>query len=99
MVLLTDGTVWGWGDNTLLRLGRESGETCTTPFGKEACSTKPIQVPVEGLVTLSVGPGHSCGCDKDGAAWCWGAGDSGKLSIPGTVYSSPPIQVQGFRCE
>jgi alpha-tubulin suppressor-like RCC1 family protein len=101
LALLTDGTIWGWGGNYSLELGAPSSETCTSILGTNPCSPTPLKAPVEGMATLSAGSDHSCGCDKDGAAWCWGSKGDGKLGsadLPATGSAHGPIKLTGFRC-
>ncbi|KFE62983.1 RCC1 domain-containing protein [Hyalangium minutum] len=101
LVLLTDGTVWGWGGNATLQLGAATQETCPNIFGNDPCSSTPVKVPVQNMLTLSAGGDHVCGCDTSGTAWCWGFSASGKLgttSQPETLEGEPPAQVLNFRC-
>jgi alpha-tubulin suppressor-like RCC1 family protein len=101
LALLNDGTVWGWGSNDDFELGGPTSETCPNIFGNDPCSSVPVKVPVENMVSLSAGSDHVCGCDKDGTAWCWGSSSSGKLgttSLPNSSGDQPPVQVQNFRC-
>jgi alpha-tubulin suppressor-like RCC1 family protein len=101
LVLLTDGTVWGWGSNGSFELGQEITETCPNVFSSDPCSSTPVKVPVQNMVSLSAGSAHVCGCDASGTAWCWGSSGSGKLgttTLPNASGDEPPVQVQSFRC-
>jgi alpha-tubulin suppressor-like RCC1 family protein len=64
------GSAWCWGDNTLLKLGAVTTETCE---GGKACSTTPVAVS-GGLRFVSVHSSQytTCGLDPAGAVYCWG---------------------------
>jgi alpha-tubulin suppressor-like RCC1 family protein len=99
LALLTDGSVWGWGSNVGFELGLPPTEMCDGVFGRDACHPTPVKVPVQSMVSISAGTGHSCGCAEDGTAWCWGHDEDGKLGTPdSSSLGQPPVQVQGFRC-
>lgn len=46
-------------------------------------------------VALDLGFDHSCGLDRNGFAWCWGAGGFGQLGTGTTDSSSVPVAVTG----
>ena len=51
-----------------------------------------VATPLE-LVRISAGAAHTCGVDRQGAAWCWGEGSSGQLG-DGMLTSQPsPVAV------
>ncbi|MBU1239747.1 hypothetical protein KKF84_10930, partial [Myxococcota bacterium] len=72
------GQSWCWGFNGSGQTGYASNVTTYTP------SSTPL--PSGHYYTaLSVGVDHSCALDETGAAWCWGANDSGQLGHADTV--------------
>ncbi len=91
-VLLTNGTVWCWGNETYGQLGNGV-------LMQEAFSVKPVQVTglPAGLQATSVAAGfdHTCVVMSNGSVWCWGRGDFGELGN-GTATSSTPVQVTGW---
>jgi alpha-tubulin suppressor-like RCC1 family protein len=85
LALMSDGTLWSWGNNTYGQLGDGTTNNRWTP----------VQV-----VGLSNVTGISCGfiqalaVKSDGTTWAWGDDSDGELGI-GTSggYSSVPVQV------
>ncbi|HVR83498.1 MAG TPA: RCC1 repeat-containing protein, partial [Planctomycetota bacterium] len=76
LALLSDGTVWSWGDNTLGQLGQGTS------------STSPVSTPAEvmnltSVIDLSAGASQSMAIRKDGSVWVWGNNGSGQLGIAG----------------
>ena len=73
----TDGTVWGFGDNTYGQLGNNTTTTTLSPVsitvGATAWST------VTG--TISAGQYHSGGIKTDGTLWTWGRNKYGALGV------------------
>lgn len=99
--LLSDGTVWGWGGNDYYELGGPTAGTCTSVLGTDPCSPIPVKVPVEGLISITAGSYHACGCAADGHAWCWGDSAEGKLGsmdVSMTERRNAPVKVHDFRC-
>lgn len=94
LVVLKDGTIWGWGDN-------RSAQLDTT--GTEILS--PVRItPPTGVTWTSVGTSGatSYAIDSNGALWAWGKGTEGQLgeakdkSVPKQVPSlSGVVQVVG----
>jgi alpha-tubulin suppressor-like RCC1 family protein len=91
MALKSDGTVWGWGDNT-------SGETITadpmTPY-----LTTPTQVPVLPTITSIAVAGcvNAYAVDNNNSAWSWGTQYLGALGNGSCGLDTPeqPGQVSG----
>jgi alpha-tubulin suppressor-like RCC1 family protein len=94
MALMTDGTVWAWGENTYGQVGDN----------KAADPTKsPAQVHGPGnvglltdVVAISEGRYHSLALKSDGTVWSWGRNNNGQLgnnSAP--TESDTPVQVHG----
>ncbi len=87
------GAAYCWGSNTDGELGSATTEICrfSTP-----CSTTPA--PVAGgltFVSVSAGYQHTCGVTTDGAAYCWGANDDGRLGDGSTTDRRTPVLVAG----
>ncbi len=91
MALKSDGTVWGWGDNT-------DGETITAdPMAP--ILTSPTQVPVSKIASIAqAGTINAYSVAKDKSAWSWGStylGALGNNSACGTNVPNAPVQVVG----
>lgn len=62
--LISDGTVWCWGDNSLGQLG-------ISPPGQD--SIPATQVPnLTGVTAIAVGGSSVCVIKGDASVWCWG---------------------------
>jgi alpha-tubulin suppressor-like RCC1 family protein len=88
--LRSDGTVWGWGNNSYHQLGDLS-----QPY-----SFAPVQIHglPPGIVQVAAGGGHSAAVAADGSVWTWGGNYSGQLGYPtlGGNSSPTPRQVPGL---
>ena len=84
MAIKTDGTLWGWGDNTSGRLG----------LGNITTYSSPKQV---GALTnwsrIATGRNNSMSIKTDGTLWAWGGNSSGELGLGNTTNYSSPKQV------
>ena len=77
----SDGSLWGWGANTLGELGDGN-------WGNTKIS--PIKI-MDDVVTISVGDSHSLAIKSDGSLWAWGSNQYGKLgdSTAGNFAQNP----------
>jgi alpha-tubulin suppressor-like RCC1 family protein len=79
--------VYCWGQNDNAQLG----------FNGTTKMTVPTRVPVTGLMKApkSVGLGykHTCICDADKQAWCWGLNDGGQVGPNGPAVSATATQL------
>ena len=66
-VLMADGTLWMWGDNSYGQLGT----------GSTVNSSAPIKV-MTGVKMVSLGLQHSAAVKTDGSLWTWGSNSSGE---------------------
>ena len=71
LAIASNGTVWGWGDNSSGQLGQ--GVTITQ-------NPTPGQIPNFGnVVAVSSGNRHSVALKSDGSVWAWGGNSDGEL--------------------
>ena len=83
----SDGTVWGWGNNTEGQLG--SGSTTPTPV------TSPVQaLGLSNIIAIAAGNTHSLALRNDTTVWVWGSNAGDQLGIgpvPGGRMSTPTM--------
>lgn len=96
--LTGDGGVYCWGANDVYQLGVDSVPgSCDLGSGTAPvdCSTQPVPVLADLRFTgVSAGDFHSCAVATDGAAYCWGQGNTGQLGTGGSA-AAPPAPVSG----
>ena len=81
--LKTDGTLWGWGDNSQGYLG----------IGSSA-SYVPVQLGADtNWASVSVGGFHTIAMKLDGTLWAWGSNASGELGDGTTVQKNSPKRI------
>ncbi|MGA9761553.1 MAG: hypothetical protein WBQ14_03940 [Gaiellaceae bacterium] len=83
--LLSDHTVWCWGDNDNGELGD----------GTKTSRSVPVQVEDITATSISAGEYHSCALLQDGTAQCWGAAAFGQIGDGTTADTSTPVTVIG----
>ncbi|HEX8440337.1 MAG TPA: RCC1 repeat-containing protein, partial [Archangium sp.] len=84
LVLRQDGTLWGWGDNSLGQLGEGPSTSRSTPF----------QVPgLTGVTALASGSQHTLALLDDGTVQALGANAVGQLGNGKTTHRFTPVQV------
>ncbi len=82
--LLSDGTLWAWGDNAFGQLG----------LGDTTDRTSPVRVgTAAGWAAVSAGEYYSLGLRSDGTLWAWGANWHGQLGLGDTAGRTSPVQV------
>lgn len=82
--LKSDGTIWGWGDNTSYQLGLEDRSSRTTP----------VQIGTDNdWKQVSLGSSHCLALKKDGTLWGWGGNNSGQLGLGNSSSQSAPTQI------
>ena len=83
LVILANGTLWGWGVNTYGMMGDASTSTRRVP-GQSGTATNWRQV--------SCGTEHALGTRTDGTLWAWGRNNNGQIGQGNTTttqYTSP----------
>jgi alpha-tubulin suppressor-like RCC1 family protein len=82
--LLSDHTVWCWGDNAYGELG--------TGSAVPGFSARPAQVPgLTNIVQIAAGPGGwtVCALLEEGSVRCWGANDADQLGVDTSGDAGP----------
>lgn len=88
-----NGTVQCFGDGFWGQLGNgTSGAGTSTNVPSIVGQTSGIAQSLSHVVT---GVAHACALDPNGAAWCWGNGNSGQLGNNAFASSSTPVAVAG----
>ncbi|MCL2464863.1 MAG: Ig-like domain-containing protein, partial [Micrococcales bacterium] len=88
VALLSDGTVWGWGQNTSGQLGSGTTGGVAKPY-----------LPVRGLLTgvdvvqIAAGTSHTVALASDGTMYAWGLNSPGQLGDGTTTNSTLPVEV------
>lgn len=90
-VLLADGVVKCWGDNTYGQLGVEEITeslipVTVSPFGSDRYATE-----------IAAGKNHTCALLNDGSVSCWGHNSFGSLGSGDGGHSTAPINIVGLR--
>ena len=89
----SDGSLWGWGDNTYCELGETTtdlGSAVSTPVRLANLSNLGVSVS-----DIAQGDYHGIARKSDGAAWTWGRNHQGQLGDGTTEPRCAPIQVPG----
>ena len=84
--LRADGTVWGWGDNTVQEMGNgQSTGYSTVPYPVSA---------LDGGVTAIAGNGFTTyALRSDGSVWAWGDNSYGQLGVGNTTPTTVPKRI------
>lgn len=87
---ISDGTPYCWGRNHVGQLGDGTTDSTSTP-------TSVTGLPGGRFTTLVAGSEHACALAEGGAAFCWGANESGQLGDGSTSMggSSQAVPVAG----
>ncbi len=90
MMVGTDGSVWGWGENLhgILGVGTTGAAMLLSP-------TQTLN-PGSGIIQLAVGDDHVLGLRSDGTVVAWGGNFYGQLGNGTTTPSVIPVQVPGL---
>lgn len=84
LALTRDGSVWGWGDNSMGQLG----------LGNRRSQLRPVPIPsLHAIRAISGGYAHSLALDADGAVWSWGSNLYGQLGRARPAESLAPVRV------
>jgi alpha-tubulin suppressor-like RCC1 family protein len=84
IAIRTNGTLWGWGGNTLGQLGDNTVVNKSSPI-QIGTLTNWSKISSYGSQTMAI--------KTDGTLWGWGLGTSGQLGNNNVVSISSPIQI------
>jgi alpha-tubulin suppressor-like RCC1 family protein len=85
LVLLDDGTVWAFGDNSYGQLGDDSLDDSTTPVQVLAKSGEPQ------FVFVAAGDNHSLAIDEQDHLWGWGDSSARQLGDTSVLSAEHPV--------
>ncbi len=71
LALKTDGTLWGWGENSAGQLGDGSNIEKSVPTQESSKATN--------WVSIAAGGDHTLALQSNGSLWSWGDNSSGQL--------------------
>ena len=84
----TDGTLWGWGNNT--SIGNLIGEGFLN-------RSSPVQIGTSSWTMVGDGSSTNAAIRTDGTLWAWGSNSSGTLGNPYiNVFASSPTAIVSF---
>jgi hypothetical protein len=83
--IMSDQSLWCWGDNTYGQLG----------IGSEVAASTPVAVGAPGQTWASVAAGllNTCALATDGSLWCWGSNSDGQLGLGSNDGRQVPTRV------
>ena len=94
MALLSDDTVWAWGNNDSGQLGDGSTDNIFKPF--QVTGLSGVRTVAAGGGRNEFGPGgHSLAVLEDGTLRAWGLNDAGQLGDGTTQNRTSPVPVVG----
>ncbi|MGW5420105.1 RCC1 domain-containing protein [Streptomyces sp. NPDC003943] len=89
------GTALAWGSNGLGQLGDGSTVGTSTVPGR-VCGNAPCTVPLDKVVQVAAGDGHSIALLEDGSVVGWGNNANGQLGDGTTTTRTTPVHVCAF---
>jgi alpha-tubulin suppressor-like RCC1 family protein len=94
LALMSDGTVYAWGNNNAGQLGVNSqGSPSNTPLQVHGPGDVGY---LTGITRLAAGENFSLAVKEDGSLWAWGDGAHGQLGLHSDNYHTVPCQVHGL---
>ena len=92
LAVMSDGTVWAWGNNDNGQLGVNSNDGSCAPLQVHGPGDVGY---LTGIIKVAAGESHSLALKSDGTLWAWGKGNPGQLGIHSDNDQPFPYQVHG----
>ena len=86
-LIIKDGTVWAWGNNSFGQLGDGTTTQRTSPVHVEGLS---------GVIAVTAGNNHSIAINGDSTVWAWGYNFYGQLGDGTTTHRASPVHILGL---
>lgn len=86
-MVIMDGALYCWGDNTYGQIGDSSTTLRKTPTRVTGISA---------VETVSAGTFHTCAATREGEVWCWGQNNYGQLGDGSSINRLAPTKVVGL---
>lgn len=101
IALLTDGTVWTWGNNEYGKLGNNLANSNLIDTTYDSSLPQQVHGPdnvgyLSNIVAISAGEIHNTALKSDGTVWTWGWNAFGQLGDGTTIDAHTPVQVAGL---
>lgn len=84
LAIKTDGTLWGWGQNSNGQLGLSDSTNRSSPVQIGALTN---------WLYIAAGSYHTISIKTDGTIWAWGYNDFGQLGNGTAISNSSPVQI------
>ncbi|SEL27203.1 RCC1 domain-containing protein [Paenibacillus sp. OK003] len=91
IALKSDGTVWGWGNNSYGQFGDGTLQDSYTPVQVKGPTGEGF---LDQIVAIRSGGSHTLALRVDGTVWSWGGNYSGQLGVPSASSKGSNIPVQ-----
>ena len=82
MAITSDGTLWGWGENTAGQVGE----------GSNSYRTSPVEI-LDDVIAVSAGGRHTLAITSDGTLWGWGQNGVGQLGDGTNENRNSPVEI------
>jgi alpha-tubulin suppressor-like RCC1 family protein len=79
LAIATDGSVWGWGDNSYGQLGQNAAITNGVPYAVQIKAPAGTSGLLSNIVMVAAGGIHALALDNTGKVFAWGNATSGQL--------------------
>jgi alpha-tubulin suppressor-like RCC1 family protein len=84
-----DGSLWGWGDNSLGQIGDGTTISHENPVPVLNADMSPFT----DVAAISAGATHALALKSDGSVWAWGTNEAGRLGDGTTTARVHPVRV------